>query len=541
MADVHVAAYERAGGDRGLAAHLVLAPGSAPTDAELRAHTGAVLPAHAVPTAWSRLERLPLTPNGKVDARALPTPVAGAGRPAAAVAPTGRRAAAGATDALERRLTSIWERALDLDALGLDDDFFDLGGHSLLAVEVFDRIEREFGRRLPLATIFEASTVRRLAAALREDGWAQPRRSLVPITTTGRRPPLFFVAAGDGNAVGFGALARRLGSDQPFCALQPRGINGGAPLQRTVERMAAHYVNAITRVQRRGPFLLGGRCLGAFAAYEMARLLEARGERVALLAILDSSGPRWQRRALADGTPYDELMNTAQWRPEALASAPREVFSAAGTARLLQWLAEPVLAGADGTEVNRYLLEAYRLRPDVRDAYPDLAGPDATRLAEWAWRSGRTELGLYEPLLPPPPPETFAVRLPRGRPTLLHGGASLAATFASRAREAADLATGERMRGAVRRRSERVRAAGTRAATAYRAGPYGGVVTLIRSEEHRVQTLLDYWHGVESAGVVERQVPGTHRSMMREPDVAAVADCLRELVEEVCDRPGDGR
>ena len=67
------------------------------------------------------------------------------------------------------------------------------------------------------------------------------------------------------------------------------------------------------------------------------------------------------------------------------------------------------------------------------------------------------------------------------------------------------------------------------------------MVTLIRSEEHRVQTLLDYWHGVESAGVVEGQLPGTHRSMMREPDVAAVADCLRELVEEVCDRPGDGR
>lgn len=525
VADAHVSAHLRASGDRGLAAHIVPAPGHDPGFAELRAHAARALPPYAVPTAWSRIDRLPLTRNGKIDTAALPAPEPGTIRgPGAA----GSRAA----DRIERRLIAIWERALEVASIGVDDDFFDLGGHSLLAVEVFDAIERAFGRSLPLATIFEAPTVRRLAAALREDGWAQPRGSLVALTRTGSRPPLFFVTAGDGNSVGYGALARRLGPDQPFYALQPRGINGGARVHVSVASMAAHYIGEVRRLTRGGPYLLGGRCLGGYVAYEMARRLEARGERARLLVILDSAGPQWRERRLADGTPFDEIMNSALRREPEAARRLGDIFSAAGTERLIAWLSEPVAGGGEA-RITRYLLEIYRQRTDVRDAFPDLAGAGGKRLIQWAWLHGRREIELAERLLPAPSDPLPHLPTTDGSP-LRRRAADLGRQFRWRLREAADLLAGERLPGATARRRERIRDASIRAAS-YKAGPYGGVVTLVRSEEYRQQPLLERWYGLETAGIVEREVRGTHRSMMREPDVAALAECLRELVDASLD------
>jgi amino acid adenylation domain-containing protein len=530
IADVCVTPYSRKSGDSELAAYVVAWAGADPTIAELRAHAARILPAHAIPAAWSRLERLPLTANGKVDVAALPVPQIGIARAGGGESPP---------DEFERQLIMIWERALGVDAIRPDDDFFDLGGHSLLAVQVFDAVERTFGRRLPLATIFEASTVRRLAMALREDGWELPQGSLVTLTQTGTRPPLFFVSAGDGNSVGFGALARRLGPDQPLYVLQQQGINGGAPLHVSVEAMAAHYVREIRRVRPHGPYLLGGRCLGGVVAYEMARRLEARGEVVALVAVLDSSGalaPPRHPRLLADGTPFDRVMNHAVNRDGAAAATIGDVFSARGTARLLDWLAPPVGGGVNGTTVNRYLEEVYGMRSDLRVAFPDLAGPDARRFIDWAWGHGRAEFGLTEKLLPGPPRPLSLARASALR--LRDQGVRIARRIAWRAGEAADLITRERRAGAAERRSERVRMAGKVAWNRYRAGSYDGVVTLIRSQEFRALPLLDLWHGMDIAGVVEREVPGSHMSMLREPDVSGLAACIRELVDQTLDVPG---
>jgi amino acid adenylation domain-containing protein len=528
VTDAAVVPIERAAGDRGLAAYVV-APGSDPPTAELRSHVARTLPSHAVPAAWARLDQLPLTDNGKIDVASLPDATMGVGR--ASTRDYGRSNRR-APDRLERKLMDIWKRALDLDVIDPDADFFELGGHSLLAVEVFDAIERSLGLRLPLATIFDAPTVRRLAASLRDEGWKSSRGSLVTLKATGSRPPLFFVSAGDGNSVGFGALARRLGEDQPFYALQPRGMNGGARLHATVETMASHYIREIRRVQRHGPYLLGGRCLGANVAYEMARRLEIRGEEVALLAVLDSGGPLWQPRLLADGTPFDEVMSSALRRSQAEPNL-NDVFSAAGTDRLLGLLSEPVIAGSDGTTINRYLHEIYLMRADVRDIYPDLEGEDATWFVGWAWTSGREQLGLTEKLLPPAAnPMWEAPAKTTGRERM----ASLKSRLAWRGAEAVDLVTRERRNGAAARRAARVRAAGLRAWHAYRAAPFGGEITLIRSEEFRVQPGLERWHGLDSGGVIEHHVRGTHRSMMREPDVMALAECVGELVDSATGR-----
>src|SRR5207245_1897253 len=122
------------------------------------------LPVHMVPSSIVALDSLPKTPNGKADRRALQVmrPV-GAGRDAGG--PTTRDAAP--RDDVERRLAVLWEEVLNVRPIGVNESFFDLGGHSLLTVRLMARVEGEFGRRLPLSTLFRGGPIAALAHATR--------------------------------------------------------------------------------------------------------------------------------------------------------------------------------------------------------------------------------------------------------------------------------------------------------------------------------------------------------------------------------------
>jgi hypothetical protein len=388
IADVAVVTAERGPSGLSLVAYVVAAPGSpAPDPAALRAHATARLPAAMVPAAWVTLSRLPLTANGKVDRARLPAP----GREHLAAAGSGQRPR-GRT---ERRVAKAFGEVLGVSAVGAEDDFFALGGHSLLAVELFAKLERIGGRRLPLATIFEAPTPRALAACLDGDASASRWDNLVALKPQGSRPPLFVVSAGDGNLVGFAPLARNLPPEQPLYGLQPSGLDGRRPLDRGIETMASRYLEKLREVQPGGPYLLAGRCNGATVAYEMAQRLRAEGEQVPLLASLDSDPPPAGPRELVSGVPYDAMMETAWIRASAEEEVP-DLDAPGGTAALASWLRAPQAPG-----ISRYLLEAWRWREDLRDAWPDPLGADAEPFAHWAWDHGLTEMRLAADLLQP--------------------------------------------------------------------------------------------------------------------------------------------
>ncbi len=112
--------------------------------------------------------------------------------------------------------------------------------------------------------------------------------SLVAIQSAGSKPPLFFVHAYGGGVFFYRELADSLGTDQPFYGLQAAGLDGKRRPHARVVDMAAHYIGEIKKVQPKGPYYIGGRCLGAYVAFEMANQLHAQGERIALLSILDS-------------------------------------------------------------------------------------------------------------------------------------------------------------------------------------------------------------------------------------------------------------
>jgi natural product biosynthesis luciferase-like monooxygenase protein len=272
-----------------LIAYLTARNAKQPSTESLRTHLKQTLPEFMIPSTFEVLAALPRTPNGKLDRAALPAPGSSqAVRSAESIAPR---------DELERTLVKVWEDALGVRPIGIQENFFELGGHSLLAMRVFSQLKRSVGIELPLASFLRAPTIEQLAEVIRRSEQTEPHRewrSLVEIEGRGSKPPLFCVHAHGGHVMFYRDLARRLGSDRPFYALQAQGVDGVLEPLTSFEQMATNYVEEIRGVQPHGPYRLGGDCLGGVLALEMARQLRAQGEDVALVAMFDSFHPRYR-------------------------------------------------------------------------------------------------------------------------------------------------------------------------------------------------------------------------------------------------------
>jgi len=153
-----VAARSDAAGWKRLVAYVVARESAAPNAGELREFLRNSVPEYMVPSAFTFLDALPLTPSGKVNRRALPEPDQSRPEPAAGyVAPR-------TSD--EEMLARIWAELLGVERVGVHDSFFDLGGHSLLATQAISRVNAAFQIEVPLARIFEADTVAKLAEVI---------------------------------------------------------------------------------------------------------------------------------------------------------------------------------------------------------------------------------------------------------------------------------------------------------------------------------------------------------------------------------------
>jgi amino acid adenylation domain-containing protein/thioester reductase-like protein len=170
-----VLAREDAPGERRLVAYVVAdLPDNLALIPQLRADLREWLPDYMIPAAWKILSELPLTPSGKVDRNALPAPGSRAVEPSRLVAPQ--------TD-LERTLAKIWCQVLNVDAVGLHDNFFDLGGHSLLVLRAVFRINQSLNSHLTGADLYKSPTLAELARRVlegdTEDGFVDLRAEAV--------------------------------------------------------------------------------------------------------------------------------------------------------------------------------------------------------------------------------------------------------------------------------------------------------------------------------------------------------------------------
>ncbi|MDJ1133700.1 amino acid adenylation domain-containing protein [Streptomyces iconiensis] len=277
---------------RQLAAFVTAREGAPPpVPAAVQAALGEQLAGYMVPSHLTVLDRLPLTSNGKLDRAALE-----------ALAPTddgaGTHRPAGPGTATERALTEIWQSVLGTARVGIHDDFFDLGGQSFTALRVIGQIARRLDHRVPLGTLLERRTVARLAEWL--DARTKEWTPLVRLRASDQAvDPWAFVHPAGGNVLCYRPLAEAL--DGPFLAFQAPGPATGHQPVNSVPRLAALYAEALTDARPHGPYRIGGWSSGAVIAVEVVRLLEARGEQVERLVVIDSPAPV-APRAAADET-----------------------------------------------------------------------------------------------------------------------------------------------------------------------------------------------------------------------------------------------
>ena len=269
-----VDARDRAEGER-LIAWIAREGPSLPSNAEIDAALSRALPAYMTPKELVFLDRLPRTQSGKVDRQALPDPDAFGPSFVAADSPA------------EAAVAGVFAQVLGLEGVGAADDFFEIGGDSLSAVEVLVGLSERFGIELSAADLLEAPTPAALVARVALGGPVAPD-ALVRIQA-GDAAPVFVVpgGAGDGEDLFVARrLARLTGEGVPFCCFR----SGPAP-HPSVEELAARCVRQMREAAPRGPYTLVGDCVGGVLAFAMAVQLEREGERVALLALLDTPYP----------------------------------------------------------------------------------------------------------------------------------------------------------------------------------------------------------------------------------------------------------
>jgi amino acid adenylation domain-containing protein len=248
---------------------------------ELRKYLKERLPDYMIPAVFILLKRFPLTSTLKVDRNALPDPDLDSLRESTGyVAPKTQT---------EQRLVQIWSSLLNQKRIGVHDDFFEIGGHSMMAVALMVKIEKELNIRLPLASLFDHSTIRLLSELIDNNQDHIEWRSLVPIRPAGTKKPLFLVHGLGLNVLLYTTIINFLDPEQPVYGLQAKGLNGVDKPLDTIEKIAAYYITEIQTIDKDGPYALAGFSLGGMIAFEMARQLDEMGKKVSFLGLLDAT------------------------------------------------------------------------------------------------------------------------------------------------------------------------------------------------------------------------------------------------------------
>jgi thioesterase domain-containing protein len=342
--EVVVVAHEAPGEDVRLAAYVVPKREPAPTTSDLRGFLKQKLPEYMLPSAFVLMTNLPLTPNGKVDHAALPA--VSQQRPELQnhyVAPRSRA---------EKILAEIWAEILNLERVGVHDNFFDLGGHSILAVRLAAEVERRFLKNVPAAMPFQAPTIAHMAKALFQARGPAPS-PLMAIQTIGTKPPFFCVHGVEA----YVALSRQLGADQPFYGLS-QDFAGRSIRYTRIEEIAAHYIAEMKRIQSSGPYFLGGHSIGGMIAFEMAQQLRRQGAEVALLALFDTRHPDAFRESPMDSGGKGKRLY-------------QRVFEIVKPRKIIQTVPARVAQGAKTIACHTYQLFGMPLPVQLQNFYLD--------------------------------------------------------------------------------------------------------------------------------------------------------------------------
>ncbi len=278
LASVALKAWPDPSGELALCAYMVNRGAQAPDVAELRQFLRQSLPEYMIPSHYVSMAALPTTPNAKVDRNALAKPDQTAPR-LAFVAPR---------NDVERKLADIWKNVLQVESVGVTDNFFDLGGHSLLFARLVRRLEEAFSVRLSMSAVFQASTLESMATLLTNPGPGAKRARATVLQAKGTQPPFFWLSEPHAAL----SLVAEMASDQPFItvALDPAEKQELSNAPRLAD-IGSRLAKIIRAEQPQGPYFIGGYCTSGIVAFEVASQLVAAGCDVGLVVMLHAANP----------------------------------------------------------------------------------------------------------------------------------------------------------------------------------------------------------------------------------------------------------
>jgi acyl-CoA synthetase (AMP-forming)/AMP-acid ligase II/thioesterase domain-containing protein len=269
--------HERLGEDVGAA--VVLREGATVSQRDLQAHAAATVAEFKVPSIVFVLDDIPKGPTGKLQRIGLAERLG--------VGEQGRAPVTGAYMAprtpFELELAALWAATLEVDRVGVEDDFFALGGDSILGAELVARIAERHGRTVPVTTLMWAPTLAEFTALVEDGTWDDDSR-IVPVRPEGSLPPLFVAHTLGDEVLNIGVLKRTLDEERPLYAVR---IVPHRFAYASVEEMAGDYLREIRAVQPSGPLHFASMCSGAAVVAELARGARTDGQEVALAAVID--------------------------------------------------------------------------------------------------------------------------------------------------------------------------------------------------------------------------------------------------------------
>ncbi|MGM0713544.1 amino acid adenylation domain-containing protein [Brevibacillus parabrevis] len=252
---------------------------------EVKSYLAKRLPRFMVPDAIVAIEEIPLTASGKVNRKLLPTPVAEVEFTADELPES----------ELEKKLADICQKVLHVEQLGVHTNLFSAGANSLKIILIASQIRRELNMDVPVSAVYTKPTIAEIAAYLQAEASpasADGNHDLVLINKgSAEAPSLFLIHDISGSIDAYLELVNYLG-DRFTCYGIPAEVNHDAQSQEiSIETLAQNYLEKVKKVQSEGPYHLAGWSLGGLLAFEITRQLEADGDEVDMLVLIDSSPP----------------------------------------------------------------------------------------------------------------------------------------------------------------------------------------------------------------------------------------------------------
>lgn len=273
-----------------LVAYVALNKTSKITTNKLKSSLYKKLPEYMIPSIFVVLNSMPLTNHGKIDRKNLPDPNINQIRKTENYISPSSEA--------EKILAGIWKDILNIDHIGIEDDFFTLGGHSLSVLHVLSEIRNKLAIDVSIKDFVDNSTISKLCKNVVDiknkniyslDVFAKTKSDspIITLKSEGAEPPLFLIHPVGGTIFWYILLSKYLTTRRPIYAIQDPGISEKDKLFETIEKMASYYLTFIRKIQPHGPYLIGGASFGSTVAIEAAQQLQQVNEQTIFIPVLD--------------------------------------------------------------------------------------------------------------------------------------------------------------------------------------------------------------------------------------------------------------